>query len=592
MPAALPALSFVFAFLLAVFIPVKRISGNVANLAIVSWLVGCNLVHGINAIVWTGNVNMSIPVWCDIVTKLLLGANMALPGACLCISRHLELISSTRTFSSEPRAVRNRMFIDLFLCYILPIIYMFLHVISQDRRFDLVTDYGCSASIHHSTPALMLMWGPPLLLCIITFLFSGRAVHNSFRQAHARFSEHLLTRSKMTSSLFLRRLVTVFSLTTVMALIMLFSIFSTPVTETWSSWDVVHTNMANIRIVWSPDDMLSIHLVWWGFFVLSVLHILISFTIGEESRDAFKWIRGKIVDHSRKSAQRQLLLPTISTVQASEMPSRSISLSKPISRPQTIELKSGWDDMLDVKTSGKRGTPSKKFKTSAPPSTCPSPAPSLESSSADDVFMASTLAYLGSPIAQSMGLSTPILPSPSPALVNKSFKKGLYEPIPSTPVNSTPHSSPVKTMHDGPSTPTISVRSVKTHPPRAVPVDAISVISSVFDASWPIPPLSPTPSIHRPHLSRSRSHSPKSSADEVVGYSVSGTTTPTYLCSRPFEGSSISSIGEIQPLPVKNTMPKRPSLRGLSRSWSKERMEQTQSLSNEVIHMMVVKEVV
>lgn len=150
----LSAISFVCAAFLAVFIPVRRVRCNVANMAIVSWLVICNLVHGINALVWAGNVDIHIPVWCDIgmfshpawspfseayiiffpVTKVLLGATVALPGACLCISRDLELVASTRKISSDPRVKRNRMLFDLLFCFILPVFYMILRTFSHTTR--------------------------------------------------------------------------------------------------------------------------------------------------------------------------------------------------------------------------------------------------------------------------------------------------------------------------------------------------------------------------------------------------------------------------------------------------------------------------
>ena len=59
-------LSFVCAVLLAVFISAQRIRASVPRLSIILWLIGYNLVHGINALVWSGNVNIQAPVWCDI----------------------------------------------------------------------------------------------------------------------------------------------------------------------------------------------------------------------------------------------------------------------------------------------------------------------------------------------------------------------------------------------------------------------------------------------------------------------------------------------------------------------------------------------
>ena len=60
------------------------------------------------------------------VTKLVLGANVALPGAFLCISRHLELISSKRKIDTDLKTIRNRTLLEVLFCYIIPVIYMAL----------------------------------------------------------------------------------------------------------------------------------------------------------------------------------------------------------------------------------------------------------------------------------------------------------------------------------------------------------------------------------------------------------------------------------------------------------------------------------
>ena len=138
-------LSFVCAVLLAVFILAQRIRTSVPRLSIILWLFGYNLIHGINALVWSGNVDIQAPVWCDIgeilifffgcsyqlnnfsiVTNFMLGANLALPAAFLCIFRQLELLSSTRTIPCHPKVVRNWLIFDIFMCYLLPILYILL----------------------------------------------------------------------------------------------------------------------------------------------------------------------------------------------------------------------------------------------------------------------------------------------------------------------------------------------------------------------------------------------------------------------------------------------------------------------------------
>ena len=54
----------------------------------------------------------------------MLGSNVALPAIFLCISSKLELLGSSRTFSTDGKAFQNRRLLDLFLCYVLPVIYV------------------------------------------------------------------------------------------------------------------------------------------------------------------------------------------------------------------------------------------------------------------------------------------------------------------------------------------------------------------------------------------------------------------------------------------------------------------------------------
>jgi hypothetical protein len=117
----------------------------------------------------------------------------------------------------------------------------------------------------------------------------------------------------------------------------------------------------------------------------------------------------------------------------------------------------------------------------------------------------------------------------------------------------------------------------------------------VLDAKWPKPPASPTPSLptsHRSVSARSRSHSPASSAEETIGYPLYPTITPPHLRTRPFEGSSVSSFPEaLPPHANRKDALRRPSIRTLHRSWSKERIG-LGSPGTDVVHMTVVQEMV
>uniref|UniRef100_A0A8H7XK66 Pheromone receptor n=1 Tax=Psilocybe cubensis TaxID=181762 RepID=A0A8H7XK66_PSICU len=580
MAVALVTLSFICAGLLAVFVPVKRVRTSIPHLAIIVWLLGHNLIHAINAAVWAGNVDIHVPIWCDIVTKVLLGIKVALPGALVCIACQLELSSSQRTILKDRRVLRNRMIFELFLCYVLPTLYMLLHLVIQDRSIALI--------------------------------ISGVSIHNSGRVVGMSLSKHLETRSTMTASQFNRQLIICMTMAGSLVLLNLSTLFSIHSFEPWTSWSSVHAFMTKIEIIKNSSDVKTVQFLWWSMFAISVLYIILLFAIAEDGRDLYRWIREQAT--RKRKFPRRLELPLYlkrkPSLPAPEMISRSPSLTKSHMRPLTIELKSGWeDDLLDDKKSKRRG-PREDVKppsfSSRPsegvfhdveaqslsedkprpdsPLICASPTMSCRSISEDDqMFMESTISYLSSPTAKTLGILPP-LQIPPPA---KAPPPPLAIEIPQRAVTPPPALKPKSIL-----------KASRCPPSKPVPTDIDEPINSVFDAAWPVPPLSPVPtmafSTKRAPRPRSRSHSPASAAQEV-GYPLCQTPTPPHRRARPFEGSSISSVdSEIIPSPLSPTSRKaahrQTGVYGLRTVWSKERLGQG-SPASQAIHMTVVKEI-
>ena len=115
-------------------------SRNAAVLSLIGWLLVSTLVQGVNGIVWAQNTEIRSPVWCDIgasrayfvivsklknkykASKILLGARIAIPSACFCMSFHLYFLSSNRNAKRR----RHRTFFELIFCLLVPLIYMAL----------------------------------------------------------------------------------------------------------------------------------------------------------------------------------------------------------------------------------------------------------------------------------------------------------------------------------------------------------------------------------------------------------------------------------------------------------------------------------
>ncbi|KAJ7189819.1 STE3-like pheromone receptor, partial [Mycena pura] len=128
MPVVLAVLSFILTVFLAVFLVflLRQPTVNIPSTALALWLLVANGVHAVNALVWAGNTLPRIPVWCDIVTKLIVGAIASLPGACLCAARALELLASRRKHYPNTYSRRIHALLDAGLCYVLPLLYMIL----------------------------------------------------------------------------------------------------------------------------------------------------------------------------------------------------------------------------------------------------------------------------------------------------------------------------------------------------------------------------------------------------------------------------------------------------------------------------------
>ncbi len=136
-------IAFIAAFSLLFPLPWHWRARNVATLCIIGWFFVMNIIFAVNAIIWANNVDIVAPVWCDIsmcgilrnsfydahsleATKLVIGANFALPATCLCICMHLEQVSSVRITRIHIQDRRRRQYFEAFMCIGLPIIFMVL----------------------------------------------------------------------------------------------------------------------------------------------------------------------------------------------------------------------------------------------------------------------------------------------------------------------------------------------------------------------------------------------------------------------------------------------------------------------------------
>ncbi|KAH9916390.1 STE3-domain-containing protein [Epithele typhae] len=180
----LPVVSFVCLGLLLLLSPVFLHSRNVAVISLAIWLLTTNLIHGIDSILWAGNFDVRIAPWCDIVSRVFLASQIALPGCALAFARNLRRCAIGQEIAQKAYTLMQ----DLTFCLIIPVFYVVLHVIVQPHRFDIVQDFGCSVSIHTSSLAVILIWLPPLIICIATFVYAFLAIRGRLDSGLVFFS--------------------------------------------------------------------------------------------------------------------------------------------------------------------------------------------------------------------------------------------------------------------------------------------------------------------------------------------------------------------------------------------------------------------
>jgi hypothetical protein len=138
MGVELPFFSILSTFLLILILPAIHYY-SIPSVSIIAWLFFCNIIHGINSILWFGNQAVHAPVWCDIcmvfirgidnllilyiASVVLLGAMVALPGCFLCIARRLEAIT-TRRDSEQRQAKTYETAFETATCFLVPTLYM------------------------------------------------------------------------------------------------------------------------------------------------------------------------------------------------------------------------------------------------------------------------------------------------------------------------------------------------------------------------------------------------------------------------------------------------------------------------------------
>ncbi|KAI0350976.1 STE3-domain-containing protein [Trametes cingulata] len=473
MRAELPAVSFLCVAALVLVAPVLISSRNIPVLSLAAWLICCNVIHGVNTLVWAGNDAVHSPAWCDIgalhsplsamitqylpvgaVTRVLLATQLALPGSAL------ALVLKLRRCALGQETIRraSTLTTDLMLCLILPVVYIILHIIVQPHRFDISPDFGCTASIHTSSLSIIFISLPPLLLCITTFVYAALAVRARLDSGLFFFS-HIQDAPRISALAFIRPLVVSVFISLISFAVTIFSMTASLIAigglQAWTveSWYQVHAEMSQVFVIppSSRFELERIEAEWWVIpactliFVAMTALALVSGIHSDERTKTYAalpgWFHRLILRRSSGD----------SFAHAKGFSGQTLC-SSPSSPTSMYEMKSGWDDTW---------RPAAPAKVKLAPLTIPE-APSqttIAVGDQDDPFVQSTLNYIESPTGRE-ALGLPSLP---PALYHPGQRNGSV--------------SPPAAASRSPSPPKESERKVAAPRPN-----------SILSGPWPQPP--------------------------------------------------------------------------------------------------------
>ncbi|KZT69400.1 STE3-domain-containing protein [Daedalea quercina L-15889] len=300
MPVALPLGSFIAAILVLIPLPSHIKAQNLSTVAMVLWLFAVNVAQGINSIIWMNNVEVKLVVWCDIVTRLFIGSNTALPAACFSLCMHLERIASARAVLTTNADKRKRVIVDSVLCFGVPAIYVGLYYAVQGHRFDLVETIGCRPETYVSIPEFFLIRFPPIFLSLGASAYAALAFAHFFRR-RATFAKHLQgNASALTPSRYLRLMA--------MAVIEMFwGLLVTAINtwfsyrdglRPWISWANTHSDFSRIGqyplILIPRSTLVEAYFLWWAVPVSAYL-FFVFFAFGRDTMQCYvacwEWIR-------------------------------------------------------------------------------------------------------------------------------------------------------------------------------------------------------------------------------------------------------------------------------------------------------------
>jgi len=239
----------------------------------------------INSIVFNKTVINMVPVWCDISSRLLVGASVGIPAASLCINRRLYKIAAVQSVTNSKAEKRRTVMIDLAIGLGIPFLQMILQVIVQGHRFNIYEEIGCYPMTYNTPPAYPLVFCWPVVISIMSALYCLSTIRILVKR-RADFNQLLAGNNNLNSSRYLRLIsLAGFELILGIPLSVYLSLYlnlhqpgtnQSPINP-WISWANVHYHFSYVgqfpSIEWKQDPITvtAIEMTRWSMILCAFI---------------------------------------------------------------------------------------------------------------------------------------------------------------------------------------------------------------------------------------------------------------------------------------------------------------------------------
>ncbi|KAF8239165.1 STE3-domain-containing protein [Tricholoma matsutake] len=349
----------VFSFIGFIFccipFPWHLAASNMGTCLYMGWTALTCLAYFINSVVWRDNAINWAPVWCDLTSRLFMGYNYAIPAASLCMTRRLYRVAVIRKVVVTQAEKRREIIVDLVLCFVIPVLFMGLQLISEGHRFDIYEEFGCFFFNYNTTVGVVIMFVPPLLFGCACAVYSVLGVW-AFNKSRLQFNEYL-SNNHMTHHRYIR-LMCVAAISGLATIILCsYNLYvTTAATQVlpWRGWADTHSDYRRVEqfpaMIWHliPGKVLALELTRW-LAVFAAFIFFAFFGFAEEARKNYSSAAQSIGKHvGITSTESTWLGPSISK---SGMTSMGRSTTLPVfSRRSRTTSKSGTLDSVSDMT--------------------------------------------------------------------------------------------------------------------------------------------------------------------------------------------------------------------------------------------------